>query len=154
MPIHDYCEGFGSVSAKTEDRFKGPLPFTGNSCWMGRCVGAGDSRIINKKDMRVKSKPTQNCLTGYSANLNTQPSIIANVEKNHQALAIPAQLFINTLPKFSFSSLSCWGLQFSGSKTNKKKSAFYRCIDMGRHRCTDKPRVIFSLPRNNLGSEA
>lgn len=64
---------------------------------MGRCMGAGDSRIINKKDMRVKSKPTQNCLTGYSANLNTQPPIIANVEKNHQALAIPAQLFINTL---------------------------------------------------------
>lgn len=47
--------------------------------------------------MGVKSKPTANCLADCRANLNIQPSTGANVGKNHQALVIPAQLFINTL---------------------------------------------------------
>lgn len=59
--------------------------------------------IINTKDIGVRSKPTQNLLAGYRANLNTQTSTGANVEKNHQALITLAQLFINTfLAKIQF----------------------------------------------------
>lgn len=102
--------------------------------------------IINTKDIGVRSKPTQNLLAGYRANLNTQTSTGANVEKNHQALITLAQLFINTfLAKIQFQlilmlmSIVIW-------KLKKKKKYLLSTL-------TDKTRVAFSLPRKNLGSE-
>ena len=70
--------------------------------------------------MEVRSKVTPNCLAGFRANRNIQPSIGANVEKNHQTLVFLAQLFINTRSQgLVFSSFSCSCLQLFDSKNNK-----------------------------------
>ena len=70
--------------------------------------------------MEVRSKVTPNCLAGFRANRNIQPSIGANVEKNHQTLVFLAQLFINTRSQgLVFSSFSCSCLQLFDSKNKK-----------------------------------